>query len=208
MELDELKKSWNRLDKQLQREPMTDEKQIARLVERYKGATGQSLKRLQRFQWWSIYGGGTLMALLLVLGFTYAVGQEDPSQQLRNYIELAFLLLTILVAVGWDLHTYRWIKRIAIDELPVVEVIRRMRKLRRWTRYEIAGICIWTVAFNALTYWAYRWNLLHPTMQLCGGLLILLMEALFIYYIYKKMVYKPLDDMESNLDKLKDVCTE
>ena len=75
MELDELKKSWNRLDKQLQREPMTDEKQIARLVERYKGATGQSLKRLQRFQWWSIYGGGTLMALLLVLGFTYAVGQ-------------------------------------------------------------------------------------------------------------------------------------
>ena len=64
------------------------------------------------------------------------------------------------------------------------------------------------MAFNALTYWAYRWNLLHPTMQLCGGLLILLMEALLIYYIYKKMVYKPLDDMESNLDKLKDVCTE
>ena len=36
MELDELKKSWNALDAQLQKEPIADEKQIKELIASYK----------------------------------------------------------------------------------------------------------------------------------------------------------------------------
>lgn len=40
MELDELKKSWNALDAQLQKEPIADEKQIKELIANYKTNTG------------------------------------------------------------------------------------------------------------------------------------------------------------------------
>ena len=36
MELDELKKSWNALDAQLQKEPIADEQQIKELIANYK----------------------------------------------------------------------------------------------------------------------------------------------------------------------------
>ena len=52
MELDELKKSWNALDAQLQKEPIADEKQIKELIASYKTNTRHSLGRLvilQRF---------------------------------------------------------------------------------------------------------------------------------------------------------------
>ena len=46
MELDELKKSWNALDAQLQKEPIADEKQIKELIANYKTNTRHSLGRL------------------------------------------------------------------------------------------------------------------------------------------------------------------
>ena len=46
MELDELKKSWNALDAQLQKEPIADEKQIKELIASYKTNTRHSLGRL------------------------------------------------------------------------------------------------------------------------------------------------------------------
>ena len=52
MELDELKKSWNALDAQLQKEPIADEQQIKELIANYKTNTRHSLGRLvflQRF---------------------------------------------------------------------------------------------------------------------------------------------------------------
>lgn len=36
MELDELKKSWNALNEQLQKEPIADEQQITELIAGYK----------------------------------------------------------------------------------------------------------------------------------------------------------------------------
>ena len=43
MELDELKKSWNALDAQLQKEPIADEQQIKELIANYKTNTRHSL---------------------------------------------------------------------------------------------------------------------------------------------------------------------
>ena len=46
MELDELKKSWNALNEQLQKEPIADEQQITELIAGYKANTRKSLGRL------------------------------------------------------------------------------------------------------------------------------------------------------------------
>lgn len=42
MELDELKKSWNALNEQLQKEPIADEQQITELIAGYKANTQKS----------------------------------------------------------------------------------------------------------------------------------------------------------------------
>ena len=47
MELDELKKSWNALDAQLQKEPIADEKQIKELIANYKTNTRHSLGQVR-----------------------------------------------------------------------------------------------------------------------------------------------------------------
>ena len=48
MELDELKKSWNALDAQLQKEPIADEKQIKELIANYKTNTRPQYSCLNR----------------------------------------------------------------------------------------------------------------------------------------------------------------
>ena len=59
MELDELKKSWNALNEQLQKEPIADEQQITELIAGYKANTRKSLGRLVVIQRFSI-GIGTI----------------------------------------------------------------------------------------------------------------------------------------------------
>ena len=62
MELDELKKSWNALNEQLQKEPIADEQQITELIAGYKANTRKSLGRLVVIQRFSIGIGAVGLA--------------------------------------------------------------------------------------------------------------------------------------------------
>ena len=66
MELDELKKSWNALDAQLQKEPIADEQQIKELIANYKTNTRHSLGRLVFLQRFSLGIG----AVALLIGYS------------------------------------------------------------------------------------------------------------------------------------------
>ena len=68
MELDELKKSWNALNEQLQKEPIADEQQITELIAGYKANTRKSLGRLVVIQRFSIGIGTICLASLLLYG--------------------------------------------------------------------------------------------------------------------------------------------
>ena len=67
MELDELKKSWNALNEQLQKEPIADEQQITELIAGYKANTRKSLGRLVVIQRFSIGMGAVGLAALLLI---------------------------------------------------------------------------------------------------------------------------------------------
>ena len=67
MELDELKKSWNALDAQLQKEPIADEKQIKELIANYKTNTRHSLGRLVILQRFSLGTGAVGLAVILLV---------------------------------------------------------------------------------------------------------------------------------------------
>ena len=68
MELDELKKSWNALNEQLQKEPIADEQQITELIAGYKANTRKSLGRLVVIQRFSIGMGAVGLAAFCLYG--------------------------------------------------------------------------------------------------------------------------------------------
>lgn len=84
MELDELKKSWNALNEQLQKEPIADEQQITELIAGYKANTRKSLGRLVVIQRFSIGMGAVGLAALLLIwlllptfGFNEQIARQD-----------------------------------------------------------------------------------------------------------------------------------
>lgn len=86
MELDELKKSWNALNEQLQKEPIADEQQITELIAGYKANTRKSLGRLVVIQRFSIGIGTICLATLLLIwlllptfGFNEQLQEKDCS---------------------------------------------------------------------------------------------------------------------------------
>ena len=108
----------------------------------------------------------------------------------------------------WDWKTYLWNKNTHIDEMSVAEVSRRMTRFRNWTRYEIWAVATWTVIFTILFFWIMDYYTLPLMIQavLLGCYIIL--DALLIYFIYKKVVYKHLDSIKKNIEELKDICNE
>ena len=160
MELDELKKSWNALNEQLQKEPIADEQQITELIAGNKANTRKTQARL------------------------------EVKQPNSNGI------------------TYRWNKDTRIDEMGVAEVSRRMTTFRQWTRYEVMGISIWIILFNILNYWVMEYHLAPASVQALLITLFVVFDALIIYILYKKVIYKHLDNIKKNIEELKDICTE
>ena len=153
MELDELKKSWNALNEQLQKEPIADEQQITELIAGYKANTRKSLGRLVVIQRFSIGIGTICLATLLLIWLLLPTFGFNEQLQEKIVPFLGFIAISILAGMWWDWKTYRWNKNTHIEEMSVAEVSRRMTTFRQWTKYEVMGISIWIILFNILNYW-------------------------------------------------------
>ena len=84
MELDELKKSWNALNEQLQKEPIADEQQITELIAGYKANTRKSLGRLVVIQRFSIGMGAVGLAALLLIWLLLPTFGDRKSTRLNS----------------------------------------------------------------------------------------------------------------------------
>lgn len=208
MELNELKKSWNVLDEQLKAHPIASEEQISRIVQQCRQDAKHNLNQLQRFQQWSLCGGGAVLLLIIAAGLFLTTYIDNTTQLAKHYLLMGFLVITALVAITWDWITYRQVARIRIDTMPVAEVARRIHHFRRYIYYELWGIGTWLLLFSAIYYW-YREIYLWTTLSQCIWIgCILLSDALLISLLYKKKVFKPLRRTETHLKKLHDVCNE
>ena len=93
MELDELKKSWNALDAQLQKEPIADEQQIKELIANYKTNTRHSLGRLVFLQRFSLGIGAVGLAIILLIWLLLPTFGFDEHLQNKMARFLAFIPL-------------------------------------------------------------------------------------------------------------------
>ena len=209
MELDELKKSWNVVDTQLDKKVLVDEQEITKLISSGKADTQKHLGRLNLVQRLSLCVGGGLL-LLLILAWIWVpelIGAKEGILR-RGIILLAFLVASLIVGLLWDWKTLRYLKSIRIDEMSIVEVSRRMNTFRRRMRNEVIAVCIWAVVFNALYYWTMGYYQAPPATQAWIITLLLAADILIIYILYKKVMYKYINGIRKNIEELKDICTE
>lgn len=208
MELDELKKSWNILDAQLQKEPIANEGQIKELIASYKANTRKSLGRLVTIQRLSIGAGALAWAIILLLWLLLPSFGFNEHLLCKTVVVLAFITASIIAGIWWDWKTYRWNKGTRIDEMSVAEVSRRMNIFRQWTKYEVIAISVWAVLFNVLNYWVMEYYRASAGIQAILITFFVIFDALIIYILYKKMIYKHLNNIKKNIEELEDICTE
>lgn len=208
MELDELKKSWNALDKRLQKQTVTSEEQIARLIANHKANTRKCLGRITDVQRFSIIIGVIILAALGMLLILMGPLTDSPEVQCKATVILAFIAISVIAGMWWDWKSYRWSTSIRIDQMSVAEVSHRMAVLRNWTRYEIIGVCLWAVLFNSLNYWAMDYYHRPIGAQVLLIAVFILFDTFIIYLFYKKAMYKHLNHINKNIEELKDICTE
>lgn len=208
MELDELKKSWNALDEQLQKKTIADKKQIEELIASYKAKTQKSMGRLAIIQRFSIGMGALALLIILLVWLSLPAFGINENTQSKMTVFLLFLTASILAGMWWDWKAYCWNKATHVDNMSVAEVSRRMTVFRRWTQYEVVGISVWIVLFNVLNYWMMEYHLepIGRQVLLIGFLAVI--NVAIIYFLYKKLIYKHLDNIKKNIEELKDICTE
>ena len=192
----------------MQKEPIADEQQITELIAGYKANTRKSLGRLVVIQRFSIGMGAVGLAALLLIWLLLPTFGFNEQLQGKIVALLGFIAISILIGMWWDWKTYRWNKDTRIDEMGVAEVSRRMTTFRQWTRYEVMGISIWIILFNILNYWGMEYHLAPASVQALLITLFVVFDALIIYILYKKVIYKHLDNIKKNIEELKDICTE
>ncbi|ADV44855.1 hypothetical protein [Bacteroides helcogenes] len=208
MELDELKKSWNALNEQLQKEPIANEKQITELIAGYKTNMRKSLGNLVVLQRFSIGIGAVALTVLLIIWLLLPTLGFNGHVQNKTAAFLGFIAVSVITGIWWDWKTYRWSKNTHIDEMNVAEVSRRMIVLRQWAKNEVIAACVWIILFNALNYWVMEYYLASVGVQAAFITFFALFDALIIYILYKKIMYKHLDNIKKNIEELKDICTE
>ena len=84
MELDELKKSWNVVDTQLDKKALVDEQEMAKLISSGKANTQKQLGHLSLIQRISLCVGGGLLLLLIPAWIWAPDFMESQSHLTRN----------------------------------------------------------------------------------------------------------------------------
>ena len=115
MELEELKKSWQTLDKHLQNRDITTEERVTELIACYKHKAERKLGNLMSLQRISLCIGlfiliaiGTICLLLPSL-----IDNTDTRTKLQ--VVLIFLAVTLIAGGGWDWRTYRYMQQTRVD---------------------------------------------------------------------------------------------
>lgn len=207
-ELEDLKKSWDALDKQLQKTPLTDDKWIIGLIRRKKEEATDNLQKLARLNRLSLWIGGAAIAIIVaVWKLLPALGASAETEQ-RFLPLLAFLAASIAIGLLWDNQTYKQMKDIRIDEMTVLEVTRRFVTLQRWTRAEVIIFSLWGAAFFTIYYRVMDFHLLGGAAQTCIIIGFIALYAVILYILYKKQVFKYLRHIQKNLKDLRELCTE
>lgn len=190
MELDELKKSWNALDEHLKDKELISSTEISRIIKR----TGKKIDAI------------ALLNIKIILLSIPIVGILLMERFMSHMFSTAYLiiLIALIPALCWDVFTAYYLKRTKIDEMPLIEVIKRINRYQCWLIRErlisiffILGIAIFS--FINWRIWEY------------GLFAILLFGVLWlgslplILWVYQHKFMTKIQSIKRNLNEIKEI---
>lgn len=207
MELNDLKKSWSTLNKQLQEREIVDEKQIEILIAKYQSTIKKGLTWLSDIQKISLIVGIAAacgLAVALVIHTRFFTVMHFSAKEI---VMASYVTLTLLGGFFWDWQTYAFSRSIRVYEMPTVEVIRIVNKFKEKIKFELIIVCIWLLIFISLYFWVQEYYNQPLTVQLAFVLGSLTLVGVAMFLLYKKVFYQRLNDIEKNLKELKEIQT-
>ena len=208
MELDKLKESWQSLDEHLQRHSMTDERNIAELITAHKNSIKHGVGRLAYTQRWGMIIGALFFIAIIVVSLFSLTRIEDAILRQRLYTLVIFCLVLLALGGVWDWYTYKKIKEIHIDRMSILEVSKRMITIHKLACYEVIAICVLIPISTAILYFILGYQHYPANTQILIITITLIADILILYYIYKKLLFRHLNNIRTNINELKDLCTE
>ncbi len=190
MELEELKKSWNAFDEHLKDKELIKEEELGQLLQH----TNKGIHAIARLNIKLILI--SLPILVLFLAEIIMHGRLNPI-----YI---IILLTWIPAFVWDIFTTRFLQHTKVDEMPLVEVIKRVNRIHQWVIQERIIATIFLLVLAALSFiywqiWQYGIGMISLFVLLWGGGLVL------ILWIYRKKFLNRIQEIKKNLAELNEL---
>lgn len=190
MELDDLKKSWNKLDKHLKDKRFIKDEDIKKLINHTQnGITGISRinKRLRYI---------ALIALaVFALILTFTGRQADIV-----YYQTLFLLC--IPALVWDIFSARYLVQTKIDEMPIITVIGRVNRYRRWVIRERFVAVAFVLAVSGLFF--LQKHLWQTPAGATSYIAVWAASILLLLWIYRNELGQ-LKEIKKNLEELKEL---
>ncbi len=190
MELEELKKSWNIFDEHLKNKELLKEEEVNKLIDH----AGKGIHAIARLNLQLLLI--SLPILCLLIADVWFNGKLNPV-----YI---IVIVSLIPAFCWDIFTFRFLRKIQVDEMPPVEVIGRVNRIHRWMIRErmIAVGYLLLLAMLSFIYWeVWQYGALPVLffMFLWGGGLAL------ILWVYRKKFLNRIREIKKNLNELKEL---
>lgn len=197
MELDELKKSWEVLDKRLKKNEIIDEQMLSKLISERTKQTRSSMNKML------LYAKTTLiLGTFIAIGLGYYLLTTDHC--CKEYKLWVYIWVMLCIGLVWDGMGYWYLKSINVEKMPLVDVVRKITAYHRnfiiecfvaafffLTAFLLQAICVDLLTLNFLSI------LLFSTVWIAG-----LIAAI---WIIKKLFYNKLKNIKRNLAELKEL---
>lgn len=206
MELDELKKSWNKLNEHLEQKDLIDKQELEMLIFRNKQTTRGRINEMAGWGKLSVIiaGAGLIVLIISCLFVIPVIGLPEKTVN-RIYVACIFLSFVLFIGGWWDLKSYYWLKKTDLESLPVMKVVERINRFRLWIKYEISGITVVLVLMTGIIYYLYELYEKSVFIQTIFFLFCILVISIVTYLLYKKVIFDNLHDIKKNLDELQEL---
>ena len=190
MELEELKKSWNALDKHLEDKIQLNEKAVARLIQH----TTQNVQAISRFNTrLRIFSISLILAAIILLEML----------DLKIDIYFKIILVAIIPALSWDWFVSQYMAKTHIDVLPISTVILRFNKIHRWITMERFVGLLFLLAM--LLFTSIHFHIWNANIWIISSFIVLCVLSFSLaLWIYKKNLLH-LHQIKKNLAELKEL---
>lgn len=197
MELDDLKKSWEILDKRLKKNELIDEQTLNKLINEHTRQTRNSMDKML------LYGRTTLvLGLFVTIGLGFYLFTTDCN--IKGYHLWLYLWLILCLGMIWDGIGYFYLRSIDIERMPLVQVVKKITAYNRNFMIECYVATIFIL--SAIFIQAASINLLNLSLAIkIVFISVWLIGCLAAYWIIKKLYYDKLKDIKRNLAELKEL---